>query len=549
MSLPYSARSAPASPDDRPPYQGANPVADVWSAKALEYGGRYLRAAVAGRRRGARRDDARGDDGGRRLRLGGRAHPARLRVSDRGFEALYVPPGYPTDHPFVPHGISVIVTAPAAFRFTYPAVAGAPRAGRVAAGLDGDGPRGSPERPVVPDGRSRRAVACGPRLRRVRHPRPGRGRARPGAPARRVAAAGGPTTTSRRSCARVCTVKSQLGVVSSQRGGEIIRRVPLQLPYAPLEGHTSARIAAIAARQHALITIWQLYALGLDTSAVAKRVARGTLHRRYRGVYAVGQPTLSPEGESAGRGPRRRPGRRAEPPPRGEAAWHLALPSAAHRRRDDDEAAAQGRRGAPRPHARPARRHHATTASRVPPSTARLVDLADDLTPYQLANVIHEAAYRGRFVEAAVRDSMDRVSGRRKLHVLERAIELHHAGSAGTKSAGEDAFLTLGFPEPHVNTDLHGFEVDFHWPEHRLVVEIDGGGHSDRHDAGRDRVLHARLPGAAARVLSSPACSPSRSRRSGTASAPSTSSAAATRSPRSRTRRSTTRGSRPPTRG
>ena len=52
-----------------------------------------------------------------------------------------------------------------------------------------------------------------------------------------------------------------------------------------------------------------------------------------------------------------------------------------------------------------------------------LVDLADDLTPHQLANVIHEAAYRGRFVEAAVRDSMARAFGRRKLHVLERAID------------------------------------------------------------------------------------------------------------------------------
>ena len=57
VSKPYDARERPESPDDRPPYQGANPVSDVWSAKALEYGGRYLRRAVAGRRRprGARR--------------------------------------------------------------------------------------------------------------------------------------------------------------------------------------------------------------------------------------------------------------------------------------------------------------------------------------------------------------------------------------------------------------------------------------------------------------------------------------------------------------
>ena len=47
LARPYDARPRPASPDDRPPYQGANPVADVWSAKALEYGGRFLRRAVS----------------------------------------------------------------------------------------------------------------------------------------------------------------------------------------------------------------------------------------------------------------------------------------------------------------------------------------------------------------------------------------------------------------------------------------------------------------------------------------------------------------------
>ena len=48
ISKPYSDRDAPDSPGDRPPYQGATPISDIWSAKALEYGGRHLRDAVAG---------------------------------------------------------------------------------------------------------------------------------------------------------------------------------------------------------------------------------------------------------------------------------------------------------------------------------------------------------------------------------------------------------------------------------------------------------------------------------------------------------------------
>jgi hydroxyacid-oxoacid transhydrogenase len=47
LSKPFDERPRPDSPDERPPYQGANPIADVWSAKALEFGGRYLRRAVA----------------------------------------------------------------------------------------------------------------------------------------------------------------------------------------------------------------------------------------------------------------------------------------------------------------------------------------------------------------------------------------------------------------------------------------------------------------------------------------------------------------------
>ncbi len=124
LSRPYDQREAPDSPDDRPPYQGANPVADVWSAKALEYGGRYLRRAVAD----AGDVEARGrmmlaaTMAGVGFGSAGVHIPHACAYPIAGLKHAYQPPGYPDDHPFVPHGHSVIVTAPAAFRFTYEAM-------------------------------------------------------------------------------------------------------------------------------------------------------------------------------------------------------------------------------------------------------------------------------------------------------------------------------------------------------------------------------------------------------------------------------------------
>lgn len=124
LSRPYDTRPGLASPDDRPPYQGSNPVADVWSAKALEFGGRYLRRAVADR------DDveARGymmlaaTMAGVGFGSAGVHIPHSCAYPIASVKHEYQPPGYPDDHPFVPHGHSVIVTAPAAFRFTYDAM-------------------------------------------------------------------------------------------------------------------------------------------------------------------------------------------------------------------------------------------------------------------------------------------------------------------------------------------------------------------------------------------------------------------------------------------
>ncbi|ADB52047.1 hydroxyacid-oxoacid transhydrogenase [Conexibacter woesei] len=124
LSRPYDTRPRPATPDDRPPYQGSNPVADVWSAKALEYGGRYLRRAVADpddvEARGAMMLAA--TLAGVGFGSAGVHIPHACAYPIAGLKHVYQPPGYPADHPFVPHGHSVIVTAPAAFRFTYEAM-------------------------------------------------------------------------------------------------------------------------------------------------------------------------------------------------------------------------------------------------------------------------------------------------------------------------------------------------------------------------------------------------------------------------------------------
>jgi hydroxyacid-oxoacid transhydrogenase len=122
ISKPYDSRPKPESPDDRPPYQGANPVADIWSSKALEYGGKYLRRAVENgedvEARGAMMLGA--SLAGIGFGSAGVHIPHACAYPIAGLKHEYEPPGYEEDHPFVPHGWSVIVTAPAAFRFTYP---------------------------------------------------------------------------------------------------------------------------------------------------------------------------------------------------------------------------------------------------------------------------------------------------------------------------------------------------------------------------------------------------------------------------------------------
>jgi alcohol dehydrogenase class IV len=123
----YTSRAydrRPRYPDraNRPAYIGANPISDVWCERALELVGKFFRRAVLN-----------GDDLDARVGMAMAAAFAGMGFGNAGVHVPhaiaypiagmvreYVPEGYGVEEPLVPHGQSVIVTAPATFEFTYP---------------------------------------------------------------------------------------------------------------------------------------------------------------------------------------------------------------------------------------------------------------------------------------------------------------------------------------------------------------------------------------------------------------------------------------------
>ncbi|WP_372734907.1 hydroxyacid-oxoacid transhydrogenase [Nocardioides sp.] len=110
-------------PEQRVPYCGANPIADMWSEKALSLLSGAFRTAV--------RD---GSDVLAREQMAMAATFAGLGFGNAGVHIphanaypiagrvkSFVPDGYPAGEPIVPHGMAVSLTAPAAFEFTFEA--------------------------------------------------------------------------------------------------------------------------------------------------------------------------------------------------------------------------------------------------------------------------------------------------------------------------------------------------------------------------------------------------------------------------------------------
>ncbi|MFT4037868.1 MAG: hydroxyacid-oxoacid transhydrogenase [Thermomicrobiales bacterium] len=119
-AMPYSERPAAASPGLRPSYQGANPISDIWSGKAMDAMARNIVRVV----QDPDDDEARGEMllaaayAGIGFGNAGVHLPHGMSYPVSGLVRDYRPEGYPDDHAIVPHGMSVILNAPSVFRWT-----------------------------------------------------------------------------------------------------------------------------------------------------------------------------------------------------------------------------------------------------------------------------------------------------------------------------------------------------------------------------------------------------------------------------------------------
>ncbi len=254
-------------------------------------------------------------------------------------------------------------------------------------------------------------------------------------------------------------------------------------------------IAALARKQHGYVTREQLLALGVGRRAIQHWVGVGWLIRVYAGVYAVGHIPLGQQARAnaaalaCGDGAVLSHASAA-------ALWkyvkqwprHFEVIATWDRRRE----------GIKVHRAKTLTRSDITRQLGVPvTSPARTVF---DMTP----RLRTEAALR-RFVNDARLTRTFRLSDLDELLVrhprhpsTSRLMPFVQTRGGPTRSEFEDRFTAFareyGLPTPVTNTRLLGFEIDALFPEHRLIVELDGWDfHSDRGSFESDRDRDAEL--------------------------------------------------------
>ena len=268
----------------------------------------------------------------------------------------------------------------------------------------------------------------------------------------------------------------------------------------PVRGWGDAEIARLAGLQWAVVSHDQLLAAGIGRHAIAHRVAHGRLTLVHGRVYLVGRPSrerFTAEMAAAFVSP----GHTVVTHDSAAAAWgtidrvpevvtltvvgcDLRSRPGIHIRRTQilDPRDLRLRHGLP-----------VTAPART------LLDLAGTTTAAELERAVAEARVRRLILPGDLEAALARAPGRKGATRL-RALLSAEGGPAPTRRELERLMMALirdaQLPLPQVNAMLLGFEVDFVWPEHRLVVETDGHqfhGHrmAFEHDRKRDQILVA----------------------------------------------------------
>ena len=257
-----------------------------------------------------------------------------------------------------------------------------------------------------------------------------------------------------------------------------------------------ALVAVIAARQHAVVSSAQLAAAGITSKGIGHRVRHGRLNRWHRGVYLVGPIEAARTAEMAAL---LACGIERYALSHGSAAalWGLRpRPSAVEVTVTKQLRPRAGLRIHRTAHLDPA---HVTTRHglRLTTPARTLLDLAGHLPPHELERAVNEAQVQ-RLVTA---HELHLLAGRSR--ALDAALTLE---PALTRSEAESQLLALiraaRLPRPRANARVGRHEVDFLWPEQRLIVEVDGFAyHSSRAAFERDRARDAELQAAGYRVI------------------------------------------------
>ncbi len=263
-------------------------------------------------------------------------------------------------------------------------------------------------------------------------------------------------------------------------------------------------LALLGDVQHGVVAHWQLIALGYGVGAIRSRLDHARLHRIYKGVYAVGRSRLNARGRWTAAvlayGPAAIVSHRT-------AAALLDLRPAGPW--IDVTLLGPGRRSRPLIVAHRTVRlepEERVTIDNIPSTSVSrtILDLASILDRSQLLRALEQADRSGVFNPVALQRTLTRAAGRRHQD-LETMLAAYHEAPP-VRSELERRFLELidgaGLPQPRVNQRVSGLEVDFLWPQARLVVELDGRGyHSSPRAFEQDRVRDARLMAAGYRVV------------------------------------------------